>query len=114
MDALSRQVLALHRGDRSRKRAMGLWAKMPPLDRQHATFDTDQEVVYAGVLPAAPHRAISKVARKTQPLERCTNTRRQRVSRLVRGAWSCSKKLANQGGAIKRFICHDNLTRAAA
>jgi hypothetical protein len=39
---------------------------------------------------------------------------RQRVSRLVRDALSFSKKLANHIGAIKLFICHYNLTRAAA
>jgi hypothetical protein len=36
------------------------------------------------------------------------------VSRLVCSVWSCSKKLANHMGAIKLFICHDNLTKAAA
>jgi hypothetical protein len=41
------------------------------------------------------------------------NTLRQRVSRLVRDALSFSKKLAHHIGAIKLFICHYNLTRAA-
>jgi hypothetical protein len=45
---------------------------------------------------------------------RFNNTMRQRVSRLVRETLSFSKKLANHIGAIKYFICHDNLTRAAA
>jgi hypothetical protein len=36
-----------------------------------------------------------------------------RVSRLVRETLSFSKKLANHIGAIKFFICHYNLTRAA-
>jgi hypothetical protein len=36
------------------------------------------------------------------------------VSRLVRDALSFSKKLANPIGAIQLFICHYNLTRAAA
>jgi len=65
-------------------------------------------------MPAAQHRAISKVARKTNHIERFNNTLRQRVSRLVREALSCSQKLAHPIGAIKLFICHDNLTRAAA
>jgi IS1 family transposase len=82
--------------------------------RQHATFYTDQYVVYEGVIPAAQHRAISKLARKTNHLERFNNTLRQRVSRLVREALSFSKKLANHIGAIKLFICHYNLTRAPA
>ena len=66
------------------------------------------------VIPAAQHRAISKLARKTNHIERCNNTLRQRVSRLVRDALSFSKKLANHIGAMKLFICHYNLTRAAA
>jgi insertion element IS1 protein InsB len=101
-------------GDRRRKSAKRLWAMMPHIDRQHATFDTDQYVVYAGVIPAAQHRAISKLARKTNHLERFNSTLRQRVSRLVREALSFSKKLANHIGAIKLFICHYNLMRAAA
>jgi hypothetical protein len=38
--------------------------------------------VYEGVIPAAQHRAISKLARQTNHLERFNNTLRQRVSRL--------------------------------
>jgi insertion element IS1 protein InsB len=114
MDATSRQVLAFHVGDCSRHSAKRLWAKIPEVHRQLATFYTDQYVVYEGVMPAAQHRAISKLARKTNHLERFNNTLRQRVSRLVREALSFSKKLANHIGAIKIFICHYNLTRAAA
>jgi insertion element IS1 protein InsB len=114
MDATSRQVIAFHVGDRSRKSAKQLWANIPQTYRQHATFYTDQYVVYAGVIPATQHRAISNLARKTNHIERFNNTLRQRVSRLVREALSFSKKLANHLGAIKLFICHYNLTRAAA
>jgi insertion element IS1 protein InsB len=114
MDAKTRQVIAFHVGDRSRRSAKRLWAKMPAAYRQHATFYTDQYVVYAGVIPAAQHRAISKLARTTNHIERFNNTLRQRVSRLVREALSFSKKLAHHIGAIKLFICHYNLTRAAA
>jgi insertion element IS1 protein InsB len=104
MDAKTRQVIAFHVGDRSRKSAKRLWAKTPLAYRQHATFDTDQYVVYAGVIPAAPHRAIHtihKLARKTNHIERFNNTLRQRVSRLVRETLSFSKRLANHVGAIK-------------
>jgi IS1 transposase len=62
----------------------------------------------------AQHRTISKLARKTNRIERFNNTLRQRMSRLVREALSFSKKLANHVGAIKLFICHYNLTRAEA
>jgi insertion element IS1 protein InsB len=71
-------------------------------------------VVYEGVIPAAQHKAISKLARKTNHIERFNNTLRQRVSRLVRETLSFSKKLANHMGAIKYFICYYGLTRAAA
>jgi insertion element IS1 protein InsB len=106
MDAISRQVIAFHVGDRSRRSVKHLWAKIPMAYRQYATFYTDQYIVYEGVIPAAPHRAISKVARKTHHLERFNNTLRQRVSRLVRETLSFSKKLANHIGAIKLFIYH--------
>jgi IS1 family transposase len=51
------------------------------------------------VIPAAQHNAISKLARKTNHIERFNNTLRQRVSRLVRDALSFSKKLANHGSS---------------
>jgi len=114
MDATSRQVIAFHVGNRSRRSAKRLWAKIPATHRQHAMFYTDQDVVCEGVIPAAQHRAISKFARTTNHIERFNNTLRQRVSRLVREALSFSKKLAHHIGAIKLFICHYNLTRAAA
>jgi insertion element IS1 protein InsB len=114
MDTKARQIIAFHVGDRSRKSARRLWAKIPEAYRQQATFYTDQYVVYEGVIPAAQHKAIHKLARKTNHVERFNNTLRQRVSRLVREALSFSKKLANHIGAIKYFICYYNLTRAAA
>jgi insertion element IS1 protein InsB len=114
MDATTRQVIAFHVGDRSRRSAKRLWAKIPEAYRQHATFYTDQYVVYVGMIPTTQHRPISKLARKTNHVERFNNTLRQRVSRLVREALSFSKKLANHIGAIKLFICHYNLTRTAA
>ncbi len=114
MDATTRQVIAFHVGDRSRTSAKQLWTTIPNPYRQHATFYTDQYVVYESVIPAAQHRTISMLARKTNHIERFKNTLRQRVSRLVREALSFSKKLANHIGAIKLFLCHYNLTRAAA
>jgi insertion element IS1 protein InsB len=114
MDAKTRQIIAFHIGDRSRKSARRLWAKIPEAYRQQAMFYTDQYVVYEGVIPAAQHKAINKLARRTNHVERFNNTLRQRVSRLVRETLSFSKKLANHIGAIKYFICYHNLTRAAA
>jgi IS1 family transposase len=55
--------------------------------------------VYEQVIPAARHRAISKLARQTNHIERFNNTLRQCVARLVRDALSFSKKLANRHSA---------------
>jgi IS1 family transposase len=114
MDAKTRRVIALHVGARSRKSAKRLWAKRPRASRQHATCDTDQYGVYEGVIPAVQHRVISQLARKTNHRERCNNTLRPRVSRLVRDALSFPKNLAHHVGAMTLFICQYNLTRAAA
>jgi insertion element IS1 protein InsB len=100
--------------DRSRDSAKELWANIPEIYREQATFHTDQYEAYKSVIPAARHRAITKKARKTNHVERFNNTLRQRVSRLVRETLSFSKKLAHHIGAIKYFICHYNLTRVAA
>jgi insertion element IS1 protein InsB len=114
MDATTRQIIAFHVGDRSRDSAKELWAKIPEVYREQATFHTDQYEAYKGVIPADRHKAITKKARKTNHIERFNNTLRQRVSRLVRETLSFSKKLANHIGAIKYFICHYNLTKTTA
>jgi insertion element IS1 protein InsB len=114
MDAPTRQIIAFHVGDRSRESGKELWANLPRVYREQATFHTDQYAVYKGVIPAGQHRAITKHARKTNHIERFNNTLRQRVSRLVRETLSFSKKLAHHIGAIKYFICHYNLEKAGA
>ena len=87
---------------------------LPEVYHTQAMFYTDQYEAYKGVTPAEQHKVITKKARKTNCIERFNNTLRQRVSRLVRDTLAFSKKLANHIGAIKYFICHDNLTRTAA
>jgi IS1 family transposase len=72
MDTKTRHVIAFHVGDRSRRRAKRLWAQIPLAYRQHATFSTDQYVVYDGVIPVAQHQAISKLARATHHIEGST------------------------------------------
>ena len=94
MDATTRQIIAFHVGDRRGESGKALWANIPTVYREQATFHTDQYDVYKGVIPAEQHRAITKKARKTNHIERFNNTLRQRVSRLVRETLSFSKKLA--------------------
>ena len=114
MDATTRQIIAFHVGDRSRESAKAFWAAIPEVYQDHATFHTDQYDVYKGVIPAERHKAITKKARKTNHIERFNNTLRQRLSRLVRDTLSFSKKVEHHIGAIKYFICHYNLEKAAA
>jgi hypothetical protein len=59
---------------------------------QSSALGLGEYVVYAGVIPAAQHKAIGKLARKTNHIERFNNTLRQRVSRLVRDTLSFSPR----------------------
>jgi IS1 family transposase len=111
IDITTRQVLAFHVSDRRGQSAQALWEKIPTVYRQHAMFYTDHSAAYTGLIPSAPHRAISKLARKTNHVERFNCTLRQRVLRLVHATFSFSKKLNNHIGAIKYFIGDDNLPR---
>jgi insertion element IS1 protein InsB len=113
MDKHTRQVIAFHVGDRSRDSAIQLWQNVPETYREQAIFYTDQYAAHLGVIPAAQHRAITKHARKTNHIERFNNTLRERVSRLVRSTLAFSKKVDNHIGAIRYFISHYNLARAA-
>ncbi|MGE3540764.1 MAG: IS1 family transposase [Candidatus Tectimicrobiota bacterium] len=113
MDATTRQIIAFHVGARRGESGKELWANIPMVSREQATFHTDQYAVYQGVIPAEQHRAITKHARKTHH-ERFNTTLRQRVSRLVRETLSFSKTLTNHIGAIKYCLGHYNLTRRGA
>jgi len=52
-------------------------------------------------------------ARNPNDIERFNHTLRQRVSRLVRSALAFFTNVEHHSGAIRAFICHDNLTRTA-
>ena len=109
----TRQILAFHIGDRRRDSAKQLWAKIPARSRDRATCYTDQHAAYIGVIPSAPHQAVTQHARHTNSIERFNNTLGQRVSRLVRNTLAFSTKVENHIGALRYFICHYTLTRAA-
>ena len=113
LDAKTKQVIAFHVGDRSKESAKELWEKIPEVYRDQATFYTDLYDSYEDVIPKEQHKAVPKEAGKTNHVERFNCTLRQRVSRLVRKSLSFSKKFRNHIGAIKYFICHYNLTKAA-
>jgi IS1 family transposase len=106
----TRQVIAFHVGDRSRRSAQQLWKKIPPWLKDICYFHTDDWDSYKTVIPADRHE-YSKQKKYTNHLERLNNTIRQRVSRLVRKTLSFSKSLENHIGAIKYFFCHYNIER---
>ncbi len=108
LDTETKQVIAFCVGDRSRRSARKLWQRIPAVYREQAIFYTDAWEAYKEVIPAAQHRICAKSTGHTNQIERFNCTLRQRVSRLVRGALSFSKKLENHIGAIKYFICHYN------
>ncbi len=114
LDTRTRHVIAFYLSEQSRKSARELWKNIPAIYRDQATFYTDGNPSYQGVIPQAQHHVITKKARKTNHIERLNCTLRQRVSRLVRSTLSFSKKLNNHIGAIRYFLCHYNLEVTAA
>lgn len=91
-DRKSRQIVALHLGDRGAVGAKGLWDNIPEHYRQQATFFTDDWDANKQVVPAERHKP-SKKKKNTNHAERFFCTIRQRCSRLVRKALSFSKRL---------------------
>ncbi len=114
LDADTREIVAVHVGDRSRQSAHCLWANVPAVYRQCAVCYTDNWAAYVGVLPSKRHRIVAKGSGKTNYIERFNNTLRQRLARLTRQTLAFSKKHTNHIGAIWFFIHHYNALRSAA
>ena len=113
LDRQTRQILACRLRDRSRDSAKQMWTNLPELYRARALFSTDRSAAYPGGIPAAHHKPLGKDTRKTNQVERFNHTLRPWVSRLVRRTVAFAKTLENPIGAIRYFLCHSNLTRAA-
>lgn len=77
LEATTRHSIALHGGERSRDGGKARWATMPTLSRAQAQCSTAPYAVYQGGMPAGPHRAITKHARKTHHLARCKKQQMQ-------------------------------------
>ncbi len=110
LDSVTKEIVALAFGDRSKETAQKLWDNLPPVYRQCAVCYTDFWDAYAIILPLKRHKAVDKSSRKTSYIERFNNTLRQRVSRLVRKTLSFSKKLENHIGTVWYFV-HDYNSR---
>jgi IS1 family transposase len=113
MDKQTRQILAFHVGDRSRDSPNNCGRTFRRCIESRQPYYTDQYAAYAGVIPTARHNPLAKLARNTNHIERFDNTLRQRVSRLARSTSAFSKSVENRIGAIRYFIGHYNLTKAA-
>jgi IS1 family transposase len=100
LDQKTREIVGLHRGDRSQPSAKALWDSLPAVYRPCAVCYTDFLDSYSCVLPQKRHRPVDKNSGKMNWIERFNCTLRQRVSRLVRKSWSFSKSISNHIGAI--------------
>lgn len=111
LERRTRQIIALHIGDRSQQSAVALWAKVPVAIKTQALVLTDCWDAYALAIPGNQHVACEKQSGQVSLIERFNCTLRQRVSRLVRKSLSFSKSAWFHEEAIKYFIAHYNLER---
>lgn len=107
----TRQIIAVHIGDRSQQSADALWAKVPLEIKAQALVLTDKWEAYGLAIPSSQHTACNKQSGQTSYIERFNCTLRQRVSRLVRKSLSFSKSDWFHQAAIKYFIAHYNQER---
>jgi len=111
LERRTRQIIALHIGDRSQASALALWAKVPFPIKVRGLVLTDCWDAYGLAMPSAQHVACEKQSGQVSLIERFNCTLRQRVSRLVRKSLSFSKSEWFHEEAIKYFIAHYNLER---
>ncbi len=81
IDAVTREIVGVHIGNRCVQGAKQLWRSLPPVYRQCAVCYTDFWEGYEQVLPSKRHRAVDKDSGQTSYIERFNNTVRQRVAR---------------------------------
>lgn len=109
LERRTRQIIALHIGDRSQKSADALWTKVPLAVKNQALVLTDKWEAYGLAIPTTQHTACEKQSGQVSLIERFNCTLRQRISRLVRLSLSFSKSDWFHEDAIKYFISHYNL-----
>jgi IS1 family transposase/predicted RNA-binding Zn-ribbon protein involved in translation (DUF1610 family) len=109
LERRTRQIIAVHIGDRSEQSAKDLWAKVPIEVKVDALVLTDSWKAYGLAIPSEQHVACEKQSGEVSLIERFNCTFRQRVSRLVRKTLSFSKSDWFHERAIKYFLAHYNL-----
>jgi IS1 family transposase len=113
MEVATRQIITFHIGETRQRRCTKTLAAKACVYREKAYFFTDYWSAYACVLPKNRHAAVGKQTGLNNYIERFNLTMRQRVSKLVRSSLSFSKNIKNHIAAIKFFLFHDNLSKAA-
>lgn len=113
LNPCNRQIVAFHVGGRGIEDAQKLYENIPAVFKQTTGFFSDYWQAYQTVLDPDQHWAVGKDSGLTASIEHFNCTLRQRAARLVRKTLSFSKSFDNHVGAIKYFICHYNLQRAA-
>jgi insertion element IS1 protein InsB len=108
IDEQSAEIVGLSVGARHWDGADGLWQSLPAVYRQCAVASTDFWSSYEEIFPANRHCAVGKETSGTSKIERCNNTVRQSISRLVRKTLSFSTNPSNHIGAIWLFVHHYN------
>jgi insertion element IS1 protein InsB len=108
----SRHVVAFVVGERSEARCRRLWDAIPEGYRA-AIWYSDFWAADAAVIPAVQHRPVGKETGETAHVERCNNTLRQRLGRLVRKTVSFSKSTAMLVMTLQLFLYRYNQQRAA-
>ncbi|MBC8162989.1 MAG: IS1 family transposase, partial [Roseiflexaceae bacterium] len=104
-------VVAYAIGDRSMETCRQLWEAIPqPYRLAHCFHDFWD--AYAATLPPDQHTGVGKESRQTALVERCNNTLRQRLGRLVRKSLSFSKSLLMHDICIRLFLARYNQERA--
>ena len=104
----TRQIVAYTISDRSQEGAISLREHVPADYRRRATR-SDWWLAYEGAFPRRTHRFCAKAEGETNHAERWFGTLRARLSRLVRRAYSFSKKVERHLDAIHLFVTTYNL-----
>jgi IS1 family transposase len=111
LERQTRRIVGFAQGNRSAATCRKLWASLPADYCKRAICYTDFLSSEAAVLPAKRHRALGKETGETAPVERFTNTLRQRCANLVRKTLSFSKDEWWHEVRIRLFIDHYNRCR---
>ena len=109
----TRQVVAYVIGDRNEETCRRLWERITDAYRTAQSYSDFWEA-YRNVFPEETHQSVGREAGQTNHVERCNNTLRQRLARLVCRTLSFSKSNFFHNLVIKLFFYRYDRLRLAA